>query len=99
MMPAEITPRHLTRAAYVSVRQSTPTQVHEKLESQRRQYALATRAEALGWVRVEVVDEALGRSGSGRGRRPGFERLVSAVCLEQVGGVFASRPYTKFSRT
>jgi DNA invertase Pin-like site-specific DNA recombinase len=38
---------------------------------------------------VEVVDEDLGRSGSGRVARPGFERLVSAVCLEEVGGVFA----------
>jgi DNA invertase Pin-like site-specific DNA recombinase len=88
-MPAKITPRHLERAAYIYVRQSTLTQVNENLESQRRQYALATRAQALGWARVEVVDEDLGRSGSGRDRRPGFERLVSAVCLEQVGGVFA----------
>jgi len=89
LMPAKITPRHLERAAHVYVRQSTITQVHENLESQRRQYGLASRAEALGWTQVEVVDEDLGRSGSGRDRRPGFERLVSAVCLERVGGVFA----------
>lgn len=89
MMAAKITPRHLERAAYVYVRQSTLTQVNENLESQKRQYALAGQAQALGWARVEVVDEDLGRSGSGRDRRPGFERLVSAVCLEEVGGVFA----------
>jgi DNA invertase Pin-like site-specific DNA recombinase len=35
------------------------------------------------------VDEDLGRSGSGRVARPGFERLVAAVCHEEVGGVFA----------
>ena len=36
-----------------------------------------------------MVDEDLGRSGPGRVVRPGFQRLVSAVCLEEVGGVFA----------
>ena len=36
-----------------------------------------------------MVDEDLGRSGSGRVERPGFQRLVSAVCLEEVGAVFA----------
>ena len=89
MIPAKITPKHLTRSAYVYIRQSTLSQVQEHLESQRRQYELADRARSLGWSRVEVVDEDLGRSGSGRVVRPGFERLVSAVCLEEVGGVFA----------
>jgi DNA invertase Pin-like site-specific DNA recombinase len=89
MIPAQITPQHLARAAYVYVRQSTLTQVQDNLESQRRQYDLVMRARGLGWTEVNVVDEDLGRSGSGRVRRPGFERLVSAVCLEQVGGVFA----------
>lgn len=89
MIPAKITPMHLERMAYVYVRQSTLSQVHENLESQRRQYELADRARSLGWNDVEVVDEDLGRSGSGRVARPGFERLVSAVCLEAVGGVFA----------
>lgn len=89
MIPAKITVQHLERMAYVYVRQSTLGQVHENLESQRRQYELADRARSFGWSRVEVVDEDLGRSGSGRVARPGFERLVSAVCLEEVGGVFA----------
>lgn len=88
-VPAKITAIHLARAAYVYVRQSTPTQVHDNLESQRRQYGLAEQARAWGWHRVEVIDEDLGRSGSGRAARPGFERLVSAVCLEDVGAVFA----------
>ena len=89
MIPARITPKHLRRAAYVYIRQSSPTQVQENLESRRRQYELADRARTLGWRRVEVVDEDLGRSGSGRVARPGFQRLVSAVCLEEVGAVFA----------
>ncbi|HVH66659.1 MAG TPA: recombinase family protein [Gemmatimonadales bacterium] len=89
MTSAKITAGHLQRAAYIYVRQSTLTQVHEHLESQRRQYALTDHARACGWHRIEVVDEDLGRSGSGRVARPGFERLVAAVCHEEVGGVFA----------
>jgi DNA invertase Pin-like site-specific DNA recombinase len=89
MISPKITTVHLQRAAYIYVRQSTITQVHEHLESQRRQYALTEQARACGWHRVEVVDEDLGRSGSGRVARPGFERLVAAVCHEEVGGVFA----------
>jgi DNA invertase Pin-like site-specific DNA recombinase len=85
----KITTAHLQRRAYVYVRQSTMTQVHEHLESQRRQYALSAQARTWGWQQVEVIDEDLGRSGSGRVARPGFERLVAAVCHEEVGGVFA----------
>lgn len=86
---AKISSGHLQRTAYVYVRQSTMTQVHEHLESQRRQYALTDQARLFGWQQVEVIDEDLGRSGSGRVARPGFERLVAAVCQEVVGGVFA----------
>lgn len=85
----KITTTHLQRRAFVYVRQSTMTQVHEHLESQRRQYALSAQARTWGWQQVEVIDEDLGRSGSGRVARPGFERLVAAVCHEEVGGVFA----------
>ena len=35
---AKIQPKHLERAAYVYVRQSSPRQVVEHLESRRRQY-------------------------------------------------------------
>ena len=89
MNRAKITPRHLERTAYVYIRQSTLGQVQDNRESRRRQYELADRARSLGWRRVEVVDEDLGRSGSGRVARPGFQRLVSAVCQEEVGGVLA----------
>jgi hypothetical protein len=37
MISPKITPLHLQRAAYVYVRQSTLTQVHEHVESRRRQ--------------------------------------------------------------
>ena len=36
---------------------------------------------------VEVIDEDLGRSGSGQVERPGFEHLVAEVCTGQVGAV------------
>ena len=38
---------HLSRRAYLYVRQSTLRQVHDNTESARRQYALRARAEAL----------------------------------------------------
>ncbi len=62
--------------------------MHNNLESQRRQYALADRAKELGWVDVEVIDEDLGRSGSGA-PRPGFERLLLALCDGKVGAVMS----------
>ena len=77
---------HLARTAYVYIRQSTPEQVRHNLESQRRQYGLAERARALGWQDVVVLDEDLGRSGSGV-KRPGFERLLAAICEGAVGAV------------
>ena len=84
----KITADHLARRACVYIRQSTPGQVRHNLESQRRQYSLGDRARALGWQEVEVIDDDLGISGSGI-RRPGFERLLSSVCDEQVGAVFS----------
>jgi DNA invertase Pin-like site-specific DNA recombinase len=37
---------------------------------------------------VTVIDDDLGRSGSGVSR-PGFERLLAAICEGRVGAVFA----------
>ena len=80
---------HLDRAAYIYVRQSTMGQVEQNRESQRRQYALADRANDLGWRDIRVVDEDLGRSGGGQTERRGFETLLADVCQGKVGGVFA----------
>jgi Resolvase, N terminal domain len=82
---------HLERQAFVYIRQSTMGQVQNHLESKRRQYALGERARALGWQQVQVIDEDQGRSGTGV-HRPGFERLLSALCEGQVGRCSASRP-------
>jgi DNA invertase Pin-like site-specific DNA recombinase len=87
-MNIKITPDHLNRAAVVYVRQSTMTQVMGNLESQRRQYDLARSAEATGFRSVTVIDDDLGRSGSGNTERPGFERLVAMVCSGDIGAVY-----------
>lgn len=84
----KVTADHLKRRAIVYVRQSSPIQVANNLESQRRQYALADHARQLGFQQVEVIDEDLGRSGSGQVDRPGFARLVAEVCTGSVGAVF-----------
>ncbi|KAB0455420.1 recombinase family protein [Agrobacterium radiobacter] len=87
-MNTKITPDHLRRAAVVYVRQSTMTQVTGNLESQRRQYDLAGAAATTGFASVTVIDDDLGRSGSGSMERPGFERLVAQVCSGDVGAVY-----------
>ena len=80
---------HLQRAAYVYVRQSTAQQVRTHRESQQRQYALADRARQLGFARVVVIDEDLGKSASGLVDRPGFGQLLAAICAGEAGAVLA----------
>jgi DNA invertase Pin-like site-specific DNA recombinase len=77
----------LQRKAVVYVRQSTPQQVQSNLESQRRQYELVEVARRRGFTSIEVIDEDLGRTASGVVERPGFDRLVAALCAGQVGAV------------
>jgi DNA invertase Pin-like site-specific DNA recombinase len=85
---SKITTEHLARSAYVYIRQSTADQLTHNHESRRRQYGLANRARQLGWTAVEVIDDDLGRSGGGT-VRPGFERLLAAICEARVGAVLA----------
>ena len=88
-MSEKIQQTHLDRDAYVYVRQSTMHQVRNHPESRRRQYGLADRGKQLGFRQVEVIDEDLGKSGSGTQERPGFNRLVAAICAGRVGAVLA----------
>ena len=78
---------HTQRAAFVYVRQSTPTQVEHNRESTERQYALVNRAIELGWPRnqVCVIDEDLGLSGSTSVQRSGFARMTAEVALRHAG--------------
>ena len=88
-MSEKIRPIHTERGACVYVRQSSMQQVRTRLEGQRRQYDLSERAQLLGFQRVTVIDEDQGRTGTGAVERPGFGRLLTAVCSGTVGAVLA----------
>jgi DNA invertase Pin-like site-specific DNA recombinase len=88
-MNDKIKPEHLQRAAYVYVRQSTTFQVRHHREGQQRQYELEPPARQLGLGQVVVIDEDLGKSGSGMQERPGFGRLLAAVCQGLAGAILA----------
>ena len=95
----KITPLHLQRKAIVYLRQSSERQVQHHTESQRLQYDLAARARALGFQQVDVIDTDLGRSAAiGAARREGFERLIAAVAVGEVGLVL-SLEASRLSRT
>ena len=91
-MSEKIKAHHLERGTYVYVRQSTPYQVRNHLEGQQRQYALRERAKQLGFRNIVVIDEDLGRSGSGIGnclwdssalQRDGSRRLPNHACAQR----------------
>jgi DNA invertase Pin-like site-specific DNA recombinase len=87
MPELKVTQQHLQHDAYLYIRQSTPRQVLENIESTQRQYALRDRAVALGWPleRIHVLDCDLGKSGSQSAGRDGFQKLVSEVALGKAG--------------
>jgi excisionase family DNA binding protein len=89
-MNPKLTPERLVRKAIVYVRQSKPSQLIHNQESTRLQLSLADRARTLGCQHVVVVDDDLGRTGSGLVDRPGFQRLVAEVCSGEVGAVFCA---------
>ena len=84
---AKVTAEHLSRHAYLYVRQSTLRQVIENTESTKRQYALRQRAIALGWPaeQIHVIDQDLGRSAASNSDRKGFAELVAAVGMGRAG--------------
>jgi len=80
---------HLSRKAYLYVRQSTMRQVIENQESTRRQYALRERAMGLGWqsTQIVVIDSDLGCSAASSSDREGFQKLVGDVGMGRAGAV------------
>ena len=94
----KVTAAHLSRDAYLYVRQSTIRQVFESTESTTRQYALRERAVALGWPveRVHVIDTDLGQSGA-TADREGFQRLVTEVGLGR-GGIVLGLEVSRLAR-
>lgn len=85
--PQKVTARHLRRAAYLYVRQSSMRQVFENTESTQRQYALRQRAVALGWPhdQIVVIDSDQGQSGASAVEREGFQELVAQVGMGHAG--------------
>jgi DNA invertase Pin-like site-specific DNA recombinase len=83
----KITSDHLSRKAYLYIRQSSIRQVMEHTESTKRQYALKERAISLGWSLSDiiVIDSDLGQSGATGSHRCGFKRLVSEVGVGNAG--------------
>lgn len=78
---------HLSRNAFLYVRQSTLRQVRENVESSQRQYGLRDRALALGWPleQIVVIDCDQGQSGGSAVEREGFQRLVAEVSMNRAG--------------
>ncbi|MEZ0016585.1 recombinase family protein [Sinorhizobium fredii] len=97
MMHEKIGRHHLERKAILYVRQSSVHQVLHNRESSALQYAMRDRLTALGWSRIETVDDDLGRSAAGGVTRAGFDRMVAEVCLGKVGAV-AAREVSRFAR-
>ena len=85
--PAKIKSHHRARLAVVYVRQSSPRQVRQNVESTDLQYQLTRRAVDLGWPRerVLVIDDDLGQSAQDATHRLGFQRLLAEVGLNHVG--------------
>ena len=77
----------LQRKAIVYIRQSSPNQVVNNPESQRRQYELVEAARHHGFGDIETVDDDLGRTASGMQERPGFDRLLTLMYEDRVGAV------------
>jgi DNA invertase Pin-like site-specific DNA recombinase len=90
-MNTSISEQHLSKTAYVYVRQSTLAQVRHHQESTERQYALRTKALELGWSNplVQILDRDLGKSGAQITGREDFKTLIAEVSMGQVGAVFA----------
>lgn len=93
----KITASRTARRAIVYVRQSSARQLEHNHESRELQYALVDRARALGWKRVEVIDDDLGVSAAAVSHREGFEKMLAAVALDDVG-IILSREASRLSR-
>jgi DNA invertase Pin-like site-specific DNA recombinase len=89
---------HRQRQALIYVRQSSPQQVKDNLESQGLQRGLRQRAIELGWRDPEIIEDDLGVSASGFADRPGFRRMLEEVMLRKVGIIFGIE-VSRLSRT
>jgi DNA invertase Pin-like site-specific DNA recombinase len=91
-MHEKITAKHLKQLAIVYIRQSSPGQVRNNVESYRVQLSLKQRAIELGWdeARIRVIQHDQGKSATRPGMRSGFDEMLRLVQAGKVGMVFAS---------
>lgn len=90
-MSLKIADQHLSRPAYIYIRQSTMGQVRCHQESTERQYNLMAKAGALGWKadQIRILDRDLGQSGAATTNREDFKVLVGDVAMGRVGAIFS----------
>jgi len=97
---SKVKKEHLSRKAFLYVRQSTLVQVYKNTESTMRQYSLKEKLIAMGWDEnmIEVIDCDLGQSGAASEGRDGFQYLVSEVSLGRAG-IVAGIEVSRLSRS
>lgn len=86
-MHEKITAKHLKQLAIVYIRQSSPGQVRNNVESYRVQLSLKQRAIELGWdeARIRVIQHDQGKSATRPGMRSGFDEMLRLVQAGKVG--------------
>src|SRR5213593_3937223 len=96
---SKIYPEHLSKRAYIYVRQSSPGQVLNHPESARRQRDLVKFAGGLGWTpsQILVVDEDQGKSATTSNGREAFKRIVGDVSVGE-GGIVIGLEIARLAR-
>jgi len=85
----KIRPEHQQRTAYVYWRQSIDEQWQKHGDGNNRQCALADRVLQLGFQRVVVIDQDVGRPCGEPDDRPGFSQVLSEISRGNTGAVLA----------
>ena len=92
----KISSQHLERQAVIYIRQSSPKQVRENVDSQLNQRSLIERAQELGWhhERIHVFDSDLGQSASQAHTRDDFKAMGRRSCLRSCWHCFGLGCFT-----
>ena len=91
--------RQLERLALVYVRQSSPSQVRNNVESHERQLRMQEHVQQLGWpaTHVRLLGGDTGISGSSQHGRKDFQMLLEAV-VDRTAGIVAARELSRLAR-
>lgn len=99
MNNSQIKSYHLDKLAFVYLRQSSPKQVKNNVESGRRQRQMVERVGQLGWPSssIQVLGGDTGRSGSTLHGRDDYQVMLEAVLAGNTG-VIAARELSRLVR-